>query len=170
MRAEKQLLLDEVKEKIKEANGFIIAGYTDFSAARSREFRDQVNAVGGEFEVVRKRVFLKAAEDQGITLDGGTLHGHIGVIFAHEEVTAVAKSAVNYGEKNGKSIAVLGGLIEGEVCSAQEVEAIAKLPSLNELRAQLVGLFAAPMTQVVGTLQAALTGVIHCIDQKSTKE
>jgi len=170
MRAEKQLLLDEIQEKIEGSKGFIVARYQDFSAARAREFRDHVAEVGGEFEVVRKRVFVKAALASGIEFDVQALEGHVGIIFAQDDVTQVAKSTVKYGDDNDKSVAVLGGQIEGEYCSAEEVEAIAKLPSLQELRAQILGLFEAPMSQTVAAFQAALTSILYCVEEKSKKD
>ena len=69
MRAEKQLLLDEIKEKIEESSGFVTLNYQNFTSSRAREFRDKMAEAGGEFEVVKKRVFAKAAESQGISID-----------------------------------------------------------------------------------------------------
>lgn len=170
MRKEKQLLLDEVKEKIAGSKSFIVARYQEFSAARARAFRDHIAAVGGEFEVVKKRVFVKAAAQLGLALNVKELQGHVGIVFAREDATAVAKSTVKYGDDNDKSIAVLGGQIEGEYCSAEDVIAIAKLPGIQELRAQILGLFEAPLSQTVGTLNAALTSIIYCCDEKSKKD
>lgn len=170
MRAEKQLLLDEITDKIEGSKGFIIASYSDFSAARAREFRDTVAESGGEFEVVRKRVFAKAAAASGLQIDVEALKGHVGIIFAESDASQVAKATVKYGDANGKAVAVLGGQIEGEYCTAEEVEAIAKLPSLPELRAQILGLFEAPMSQTVGTLQAALASILYCLEEKSKKD
>src|SRR5690625_2274873 len=167
MRAEKQLLLDEIKEKIEESSGFVIAKYQNFSAMRAREFRDHVAEVGGEFEVVRKRVFIKAALEAGVELDEKALEGHVGIVFACDDVTQVVKSTVKYGDENNKAVAVLGGHIEGEFCSAEKVEAIAKLPSLQQLRAQILGLFEAPMSQTLGAIQAILTSVPYCLEEKS---
>lgn len=170
MREEKQLLLDEVKEKIESSKGFIITRYASFTAPRAREFRDKMAEIGGEFEVVKKRVFIKAAEICGIKLDLSSLGGHVGVIFAHEDTTQLAKTALKYGEENDNAIAILGGRIDGEAYSGSDVEAIAKLPGLAELRAQILGLFEAPMAQTVGSIQAVLTSVLYCLEEKSKKE
>jgi len=170
MRQEKQLLLDEVKEKIENSKGFILTRYQTFSAPRARDFRDKMAEIGGEFEVVKKRVFIKAAQTCGIDIDVSTLGGHVGVIFAQDDATQIAKNAVKYGEENENSIVILGGRIEGEECSAEDVVAIAKLPPLQELRAQILGLFEAPMAQTVGTIQAALTSILYCLEEKSKKE
>jgi len=170
MREEKQLLLDEIKEKIEESKGFIIAGYQGFSSVRIREFRDKMAEAGGEFEVVRKRIFIKAAETLGIKFDFNVFQGHIGIIFAREDVTQITKDVVKYGEEHDKVIVVLGGQIEGKKCSAEDLEAIAKLPSLLELRAQFLAQLEAPMTQTVGVVQAVLTSILYCIEEKGKKD
>lgn len=170
MRKEKQLLLDEVKEKIEKSKGFVVASYKGLTADKSRTFRDKVAEAKGDFEIVKKRVFVKAAEKAGFKLDSDDFEGHIGVLFAFEDPLAVSKIAVKYGEENEKAVKVLGGLIEGAICSGEEVEALTKLPSLPELRAQVLGLLQAPMAQTLGIVQAALTSLLYCVDEKSKKE
>ncbi|MCH9610327.1 MAG: 50S ribosomal protein L10 [Chlamydiales bacterium] len=170
MRAEKQFLLDEIKEKIEKSNGFVVARYQKFTPGQSRDFRNELAELGGEFEVVKKRVLIKAASTLGIEFDNGNFEGHVGVLFAHEDPLSVAKKAVKYGEQNDDAISVLAGHMEGQVMSADEVVAVAKLPSKDELRAQIVGLFEAPMSQTVGALNAVLTSVLHCLEAKSGKE
>lgn len=169
MRAEKQFLLDEIKEKIDSSKGFIVASYKDFDASKARAFRDQVAEVGGEFEVVRKRVFIKAAQSAGIELDSTLFEGHVGVVFANEDTTRLAKSTVKYSEDNNEAISVLTGQIDGEVVSKEDITALAKLPSLEELRAQIVGLLQAPMAQTVGAMNQALTAVLVCMEEKGKK-
>lgn len=170
MRQEKQLLLDEVKEKIEISKGFVIASYQGLTAERARTFRDKIAEAKGDFEIVRKRVFVKAAEKVGLKLNSKELTGHIGILFAFEDPLAVSKIAVKFGEENDKAVKILGGMIEGAVCSGEEVEALTQLPSLPELRAQILGLFQAPMAQTLGVIQAALTSLLYCVDEKSKKE
>lgn len=170
MRAEKQFLLDEIKEKIEKSNGFVVACYQNFTPAQAREFRDQIAEVDGEFEVVKKRVLIKAASTLGIEFEDGSFEGHVGVLFASEDPLPIAKKAVKYGEDNSDAIRVLAGHMEGQVMSAEEVVAVAKLPSKDELRAQIVGLFEAPMSQTVGVMNAIMTSIMHCLEAKANKE
>jgi len=170
MREEKQLLLDEIKEKIEESAGFVALNYQNFTAAKARAFRDKMAEVGGEFEVVRKRVFIKAAESVGIQIDTKTLSGHVGIVFAHEEATPVVKEAVKFGEDNDKAVTVLGGHIEGVVCTAEDVEALAKLPGIQEMRALILATLEAPMAQTVQIFQAVLASVLYCAEERSKKE
>lgn len=159
MRAEKQLLLDEVKEKIDASKGFVIANYKGMSAQKARAFRDTVASANGDFEIVRKRVFAKAAEKIGIKLDADSLKGHVGILFAKEDAIALSKVAVEFSDKNDKTFELLGGMIDGAYCSGAEVQALASLPSLNELRGQFIG-----------TLQASLTSLLYCLEEKSKQE
>ncbi|MBS0623384.1 MAG: 50S ribosomal protein L10 [Verrucomicrobia bacterium] len=167
MREEKQLLLDDLADKIRTSKGFVVAQYKDFSATRSRDFRNQLAKIGAEFEVVRKRVFIKAAEATGVTLNSDSFSGHIAVIFANEDPTITVKSTVKYAEDNANTILPLGGHLDGAVCSKEDLAAIAKLPNLPEMRAQFLGLLQAPMAQTLGALQAILASPLYCLDEKS---
>ncbi|MEZ5315650.1 MAG: 50S ribosomal protein L10 [Chlamydiales bacterium] len=170
MRTEKKFLLGAIKDKIENSNGFVITCYKDFSAARARQFRDQIAQIGGEFEVVPKRVFIKAAFDQGIEINPTYLEGHIGVVFSLNDLTQLIKTTVKYGDDHDQSIKVLGGHIEGEFCTAEEVTTIATLPSLDEMRAQILGLFEAPLSHSVGAIQALLTALPYCLEEKGKKD
>ena len=170
MREEKQLLLDEIKEKIEESNGFVALNYQNFTSLRARNFRDKMDEIGGEFEVVKKRVFIKAAETAGMQFDVKEMTGHVGIIFARGDATAVVKGAVKFGEENDKAISLLGGHIEGVVCTAEDVEAIAKLPALPQMRAQFLSIIEAPMAQTAQVLHAILASVLYCLDEKGKKE
>lgn len=169
MREEKQLLLDEIKEKIEGSSGFVALHYRSFTAARVRQFRDVIAEMGGEFEVVRKRVFIKAAASVGMQFHVEKLQGHVGIVFARQDIAQVIKGAVKFGDENENSVTLLGGHVDGALCSAEDIEAIAKLPGIQELRAQFVGLLAAPLAQTVQVLQAVPTNILYCLEEKGKK-
>ena len=170
MIEEKQLLLNEIKEKIDSSTGFIMTKYEGMNAGSARQLRNQIAEAEGEFEVVPKRVFLKALEKSGVDTAGIKLEGHIGILFTESEATGLAKAAVKFSETNKNMITFIGGVIDKQMCDGQEIMQLAKLPSLDELRAQFVGLLEAPMAQTVGTMQAALASILYCFDAKCNKE
>jgi large subunit ribosomal protein L10 len=170
MRDEKQFLLDEIEEKISNSNGFIVARYQGLNAAKARTFRDIVTAANGEFEVVRKRIFLKALEKQGVALKMDDFEGHVGVIFAKNDAAALTKVTVKYSEENDDTFKVLGGKIEHEVYSAQDMVAISTLPGIAEIRSQILGMLEGPMRDVVSIFGAHLSGLLNCLDAKAKKE
>lgn len=170
MRAEKQLLLDEIKGKINKSNSFILTKYASLKANTSNTLRDELAKAGAEMEVVRKRVFVKAAESLGIILDVKNLEGHIGVVFTESDPIEATKAVMQFGKNNEKAIQVIGARLDGTLYHAADVEKLSKLPGKNEMRAELLGLFEAPMAQTLAVMEALLSSVIYCLDNKSQQD
>ncbi|MBI2743493.1 MAG: 50S ribosomal protein L10 [Chlamydiales bacterium] len=167
MRPEKQLLLDEIKQKIDSSKAFVLTKYSRLSPNVSAHFRQSLGKSGGSFEVVRKRILIKAAQAAGISLDGETLKGHIGVVFADADVVQTTKAFYEFSKENAEVFQVLGGQFEGKIVSAKDVEQISKLPSQLEMRAQFLATLEAPLGQTLAVMQALLTSVIYCVENKS---
>lgn len=169
MSAEKQMLLDEVKDKIDLEEGFILASYDKLSANAVAAMRDSLVKAGGDMFIVKKRLFAKAASDKKVEYELDELQGHVFLAMAKGNFPAVAKQLYKVA-KDTKAVKVLGGYFEEKKCQASEVEQISKLPSLDEMRAQIIGLLEAPMSQTLATIDAVLTSVLHCMDNKNSKE
>lgn len=170
MRHEKQLLLDEIKNKIADSKSFILTRYIKMKANSAWDFRGNIVKVGGDYEVVRKRILIKAAAEAGIHLDINNLEGHIGVVFPGSDPIEATKVVFQYGQGNDKSIEVIGAHLDGRLYLAKDVERLSKLPGKNEMRSQLLGLFEAPMSQTLAVMEALLTSVIYCLDNKGKEE
>jgi large subunit ribosomal protein L10 len=166
MKAEKQFLLDEIKEKIEEFESFIVMRYESLNAKNAKEFRREIAKLGGDYEVVRKRVLCKAAGEVGVELTPEDLKGHIGVVFAKEDPAAASKTLIEFSKEKGDVFEPLAGRIDGMLCNAQDVKKIAQLPGKNAMRAELLGLFEAPMAQMLATVEALLTSIMHCLENK----
>lgn len=156
MRREKQMLLDEIKEKIENANGLIVARYKSLSGAKSRLLRDTVATANGEFEVVKKRIFSKAMKQSRYKCDVEHFTGDIGIFFAFDDAVALSKVALKYGDANNGAIELVGACVEGSWLSASEINVLAKLPGINEMRSQIVGTIAAPMQEILALFEAYL--------------
>lgn len=167
MKHEKQYLLDEVHEQITQSKAFVITQYEKLTAVKANEFRRELQKAGGHFEVVRKRVFLKALGQAGLAFDLENLTGHIGVVFASADPIEAAKAIIKYSDSNDKALKLLGGQFDGQMVSAGDVQKIATLPSRDQMRSQLLGLFEAPMAQTLSVMEALLTSVLYCIENKS---
>lgn len=170
MRQEKQLLLDDIRDKITESNGFILTRYGRINPNLASQFRFDLMKSGGDFEVIRKTILMKAAEAAGLKLDPGMLEGHIGVVFSTQDLLETAKTVFKFKESNEDMMQVVGGRFEGQLYSAQDLEALSKLPSKPEMQAQLLGLLEAVPSQLLGVIDALLSSVANCLDNKTTKE
>lgn len=170
MRREKALLKQEIQDKIKRYGSFVIMRYLALPANTANEFRRAIGKLGGEVEVVRKRVLLKAAEEEGISLDLSTLDGHIGLVFLGQDPVETTKTVFQFSQEREKVIQVRGGRLDGQFYSGEDVEKISKLPGLNDSRAQLLSVFEAPMSQTLAVMNAVLSSIVYCLDNKSKKE
>jgi large subunit ribosomal protein L10 len=168
MRPEKSLLLNEIKEKIDNSKAIVLASYKKMSPNLSADFRTNIAKTGGSFEIVKKRMLMKAAEKAGFSLDRSGLQGHIGVIFAEQDPVQTAKYVYKFRKDNEEIFEVIGGRFEGQICSAKDVELISQLPGQDEMRAQLLGLFEAPMSQTLAVVEALLCSVVYCLENKAS--
>ena len=170
MKEEKQFLLDEIKEKIDSSKAIVVTSYSGFKANSNAKFRDLIAETGGDFEVVRKRVFLKAAQEAGIEFTREELEGHLAVVFAKEDPIQTTKALFKFSKDNAGVFEVRAGHFEGKKIGPADVKEISQLPSMDEMRAQFVGLLQAPMSQTLGVMRSLLAAVPTCLDQKVKKE
>jgi large subunit ribosomal protein L10 len=171
MRQEKHFLLDEVKEQIDNSKGsFVIMQYVGLTANKATELRRQVRKIGGNIEVMRKLILKKAAAQSGIELDTATMPGHIGVVYTSEDPIEMTKLVVKFGQENSKMVNVIGGRFDGQLYGAADVEKLSKLPGRDGMRAELLGLFEAPMAQTLAVVEAILSSVVYCLDNKSKED
>ncbi len=170
MRPEKKLLLKEIQDKVEGASSVFIAQYQGLSAADAEALRSLIASKGGDLEVVRKRVLLKATEAAGMSFTLDEIPGHIGVIHTKEDAIELAKAVYDFRKEHKDSLSVLTAYVDSQKLTGQEVETLSKLPGKQELRAQILGLFEAPMAQTVSVMDAILTSILHCMDNKSAKE
>ncbi len=168
MRQEKQLLLDEIKEKIDGSSAMIVTGYQTLPPNTSWKLRDLLVKQGSTLEVVKKRVFLKAAEKSGIQFDGSLFKGHVGVVFINQsDAMEPAKTVCKFSADNGAIVQVLCGQLEGKLVSGVDLVALSKLPGINEMRGILLGLLVSPMSQTLSVLEAVMAEPLSDLEQKS---
>lgn len=170
MRQEKQLLLNEIKEKISGSKALVLAQYRSLEPNVSADLRANLEQTGAELEVVKKRILLKAAESAGITLNTFDIQGHVAVVFASQDPIPATKVIYKFCQDNEKNVEVVGGCFEGEICSAADVKQISQLPSKEEMQAQFLSVLEAPMAQMLSVVQSLLTSVMYCLDNKSQQE
>lgn len=170
MREEKQLLLDEVKGQIEEYEDFALFQYKGISANAIAGFRTNIAKLGGEVQMIRKRILLKAALAAGFELDLSQLPGHIGLVYAGEDPVEMTKALFQFSKESDTNLSVLGGRLDGKMYNGEQVEALSKLPGKDAMRAELLGLLVAPLSQTVAVINALLAAVPCCLENKSKKE
>lgn len=168
MKHEKQLLKEEIQSKLEHyGDSFAIMQNLGLTANQSVEFRSSIATLGGNIYVMRKRVLAKIASDLGIALDLAALTGHVGMVFLGTNPLDTVKAVIKYGEENNNNVQVLGLRFEGQLYFGADAKKIAELPSKDEMRAQLLSVFEAPMAQTLAVVEAVLASVVYCLDNKA---
>jgi len=152
LRAEKSQVVERLHAALAEAEVVVVTHYKGLTVAELGELRGQLRAVGGTLKVAKNRLAKRALEGTPFTGMADLLKGPTAIAFAREPV-GVPKALVDYARKNEKLV-IMGGGLKGSLLDAEAVKALAELPSLDVLRAGLVGLLQAPAARLVGVLQA----------------
>ncbi len=170
MRKEKEFLKDAAQNKISASDIMVAFNYSKMDANLNADFRDSINNAGGDVYVIKKRVLIKSAKEEGLDLNLKELPGHIAIMCAGaDDAVASTKALYTFKKDNADKLEVLGGQFQGQSCVASDFEKISKLPSQDEMRAQLLSVFEAPMSQTLSVVNALLTSVVHCLENKASQ-
>ena len=151
-RTEKHAFVASLAAVFADTSMVVVTRNDGMTVAQVTGLRSRMRAAGATFKVAKNRLATLALD--GTRFDGivPLLKGPTALAWAHDPV-AVAKVAVEFAKTNDKLV-ILGGALGTQTLNADGVRALAELPSLDVLRAQLVGLIATPATRIAGVLQA----------------
>lgn len=168
-RARKEELIAQYSELINDSSAIFLTNYQGMSVAKINALRDEVIKADGVFHVTKNTLLKRALADADIDVPDELLQGQLATGFALNEVPTLAKALVDYAKKED-ALELVGGFLGNEYLQADSVEALAKLPSLDELRGQLVGLISAPARNVASVVASGVRQVVNVLDAYSKKE
>ncbi len=151
-RTEKREFVSTLAAVFAETSMVVVTRNDGLTVAQVTDLRRRMLAAGAKYKVAKNRLADLALD--GTRFDGiaPLLKGPTALAWATDPV-AVAKTTVEFAKTNDKLV-ILGGALGTQTLNADGVRALAELPSLDVLRAQLVGLIATPATRIAGVLQA----------------
>jgi len=150
-RAQKAESIESLKGVFAGAGAVVVTHYMGLTVAEISDLRGRLRKEGATFKVVKNRLAQKALNGAG---EGASalFKGPVGIAYAPDAVSA-AKVTAEYAKGNEK-FTIVGGLMGETVLDAKAVDALAKLPSLDALRAQLLGLLQTPATRIASVVAA----------------
>lgn len=169
MRAEKQFLIDEVGAHLDKSNYVYFADFERITVAETEELRRILAEQGAEFHVVKNSVLQRAGQDRGLPGMEDRITGPTAIVIGGENPPGVAKILEKF-LKDKKKMEIKGGFLEKGRLSAEDVFQLAKLPSQDVLRAQLLSLLNTPATQLARVLIAGPQGFLNVLQAKVDKE
>ena len=151
-RNEKAAVVTDVAAQVARSQTLALAEYRGLTVAHLDALRKQAREKGVYLHVLKNTLARRAVAGTPFEVAQGAMVGPLIYGFS-EDAVAAAKVIADFAKGNDKFV-VVGGLMDTTVLDAQGVSELAKLPSLDELRAKIVGLLQAPATKVAGVLQA----------------
>ena len=160
-RDQKAAVVEEVAAQIQESEAIFAVDYRGISVPQAAELRVKLTEAGARFRVVKNTLTLLAAEKAGADSLKEVLDGPTAFTFVTAEggdVALAAKALAQFRRENDL-LEFKGGVMNGEVLTAEQIGELSRLPSLDVLHGQLVGVIASPITGLVRGLNALIAGV-----------
>lgn len=151
-RAAKEELVASLHRTFNDSSAVVVAHYSGLTVAELGSLRVQMRGAGASVKVIKNRLAKRAIAGTPYQGLDALFQGPTAVAFASDPV-APAKVATAFAKTNNKLI-IIGGGLGNQVLDAEGVKALASLPSLDELRAKLVGMLNTPATRIAGVLKA----------------
>jgi large subunit ribosomal protein L10 len=166
-RAAKQELVTELNGVFKTTNTVVVAHYAGLTVAQMQTLRRQAKQAGTTVKVAKNRLAKIALEGTDVASIGPLLKGPTVIAYSDDPVGAT-KVAVDFAKAHEKFV-ILGGAMGKTALDPNGVKALASLPSLDELRAKIVGLIQAPATKIAQVINAPAAKVARVIQAYADK-
>lgn len=161
-------LVKEYSDLLKKSEALVITSYSGLQVKGIDQLRRKVREASGEFHVVKNTLAAIAIKDAGLPVPEDLLAGSSAIGFAFSDVPGVAKAISDFA-KDSEFVKVKGGVMGNKVLDSKQISALASLPPLPVVRAQLLGLLNTPATRLTGTIASGVRQVVNVVKAYSEK-
>jgi large subunit ribosomal protein L10 len=166
-RATKSQLVADLGQVFKATQVVVVAHYSGLTVAQMQTLRRQMKQAGASVKVAKNRLAKIALEGSDVASIAALLKGPTLIAFSGDPVAA-PKVAVDFARTNERFV-ILGGAMGKTALDANGVKALAALPSLDDLRAKLIGLVVAPATKIAQVVTAPAAKVARVVQAYASK-
>jgi len=172
-RTEKTESVAALQDRFRRAAVTLVAIPRGMSVAQVTQLRRTMRAVGGEYKVAKNTLTRLAVKETAYAKIDDLLEGPTGLVFGYTDAVTVAKALVKFVEESNEKLAIKGGALEGQPMVADQVKALATMPSIEALRARVVSMAKAPGARVVAAMKSPasrIAGAIEALIKKKQDE
>jgi large subunit ribosomal protein L10 len=169
MRPEKQFLVEEVGSHLDKSDYVYLTNYDRITVDETADLRSRLIKEGAEFHVVKNSILNIAAKAREYPDLGEHLNGPVAIIVGGDNPSGVAKVLQDFFKEKEK-VELKGGVLEDRALTREEIDQLAKLPGMEVLRAQLLGLLNQPASLTVQVLAAVPRSMVQVLQAKATEE
>lgn len=169
-KAQKEDLVSQLVEKMKEAKSVVFADFKGLSVLEMGELRSNMRDKGVQFKVAKRTLLRLAAKEAGFgDIPSDSLEGSVGAAFSMEDEIAAAKTIFQFAKKN-KNLQLRGAIFEGKLLSVAEAKELAQMPGREELLGKFVYLVRYPVQGFHGVLNNTIAGFVRALNAVREKQ
>lgn len=168
MRAKKEALVDNYKKIFDDSSILLVVRYSGVTVTEFSSLRKTLRASGSKAVVVKNTLAKIAAASTAAKEVQNEFSGPV-LLFYSSDPVGLAKSVVEFAEKNSQKMLIQAGLMDGKFLDANSVKSLSKLPSLDELRAKIAATIAAPARNLASIVYNVPASVARVIKAKGSK-
>jgi len=161
-KVQKETLVKDLASKLKNSKAAVFSDYKGLSVKDMTAMRRELRAEGIDLKVAKKTLISIALKDAGIQLDARELEGQVAIAISSQDEVAAAKILAKAAKAN-ENLKIVAGVLGTQAISKEEVIALSKLPSKEQLLAQLVGTLNAPVSGFVNVLAGNIRGLVNVL-------
>lgn len=165
----KDELVGEYRELLRGSSAIFLTRYGGMTVKEMEALRVKIGEGQGRINVTKNTLLRVAMEEAEIAPPLELLNGQVATSFALGEATTLAKILVDQAKANEK-LTIIGGMLGNRSLTVAEIEALATLPSLDQLRAQILGLISAPASGIVSAVANGVRQVVNVLDAYAKKD
>jgi large subunit ribosomal protein L10 len=162
-------VIQELKEGFNRAKTIVFTDYRGLTVADLSDLRSLLREGKFEYKIVKNTLAKIASEGTAVSAAKDAFKGPVGIAISYDEPVLAVKKILEYAKKNDK-LKVGIGLIEGSICAAQELKAVADLPPRNVLLSTMAGGFQSPLSKLGWLLNATLSGFVNALEALKNKK
>jgi large subunit ribosomal protein L10 len=167
LRSEKRDFVQKLEDIYASSNSMVVVHYHGLSVSSLTKLRKALRANGVGFQVTKNTLSKIALNNEKLSSVASLFKGPTAVAYSEDPIAA-AKGIMEFAKAND-NLKIMGGMVDGCVLDVDGVSRLASLPSIDELRAKILGLLQAPAGKLLGTIQAPLSSVARVIGAYAKK-
>lgn len=167
--AQKKETVEKLKEQLSLATVAVVADYRGLTVADLTQLRRELYKENAQITVTKNTLTKNAIQDTDQAVLNTYLKGPTALLIGRADQVTPVKILTEFLKKNKKENEIRGGFLDGKLLSPAEVDQLAKLPPIEELRGKLVGAINSPLSGIVSVISSPQRGLVNVLDQYSKR-
>jgi large subunit ribosomal protein L10 len=168
-KAQKQKDLEALTEQLSVSTSAMIVSFTKLTAAKDQEFRNQLREAGAKYQVVKNTIAKRAIKGTPFEQAEEFFKGVTGIAWTDSDAVVLSKAVSKFVKANGDLYSFKAGVVDGKLYDQNQIEAIASLPSKEELMAKLLFIINAPAQRLATVIKAVPQNMAIVVKQIGEK-